>query len=84
MTTRYECDCGAVYYTHDGLMSCQNNRHGKDSGRALSHGWSDWSVAPGHCEHAEDFVQLEARRVCGWKTGLCNGPCPSCPNKDQS
>jgi hypothetical protein len=46
-----------------------------------SHAWPDWSVAPGHCEHAEDHPVLDRVRVCGWKTGLCSGPCPSCPNK---
>jgi hypothetical protein len=45
-------------------------------------GWPNWSVAPGHCEHAEDYDVLEDIRVCGWRTGLCAGPCPSCPNID--
>jgi AraC-like DNA-binding protein len=46
----------------------------------LDHGWPEWSVSPGHCEHAEDHEALERVRVCGWRTGLCAGPCPSCPN----
>jgi hypothetical protein len=48
----------------------------------LGHGWPEWSVSPGHCEHAEDHEVLERVRVCGWRTGLCPGPCPSCPNTD--
>lgn len=47
-----------------------------------AHGWPDWSVWTGHCEHAEDHDLLETFRVCGWKTSLCPGPCPSCPYTD--
>jgi hypothetical protein len=47
---------------------------------AAKHTWPTWSVSPGHCEHAEDHEELARVRVCGWKTGLCTGPCPSCPN----
>lgn len=55
----------------------------KDNLRNERHyGWPDWSVWPGHCEHAEDHEELETFRVCGWKTSLCSGPCPSCPNTD--
>lgn len=46
------------------------------------HGWPDWSVWPGHCEHAEDHEELETFRVCGLRTSLCAGPCPSCPYAD--
>jgi hypothetical protein len=46
--------------------------------------WPEWSVSPGHCEHAENYEILERVRVCGWKTGLCAGPCPSCPNIDDA
>jgi hypothetical protein len=48
----------------------------------LDPSWPEWSVSPGHCEHAEDHEVLERVRVCGWKTGLCAGPCPSCPNRE--
>jgi hypothetical protein len=47
-----------------------------------THEWPTWSVSPGHCEHAEDHPELETQRVCGWKTGMVGGPCPSCPNVD--
>jgi hypothetical protein len=42
----------------------------------------EWSVSPGHCEHAEDFPDLEKHRVCGRMTGRnpdTHSWCPSCP-----
>jgi hypothetical protein len=62
----------------DGVLT--GHRCGHQNVPPAGHTWPTWSVSPGHCEHAEDHAELERTRVCGWKTGLCAGPCPSCPN----